>query len=142
MPANLKAEVCVGAAIFHRGRLLLLRRNTTVPFPGLWEIPGGHVETGESPGVALHREVREETGLSVTVGQPFHVWTFAYPSSQRGTVPTVEIDFHCSMTAVKAPRMDPNEHVEFAWVRRGDLSHYRTDPRLGALHRRAFETRH
>jgi 8-oxo-dGTP diphosphatase len=142
MPANLKAEVCVGAAIVRRGRLLLLRRSSEGAFPGVWEIPGGHVETGESLEVALRREVREETGLTVRVEQPFHVWSYAYPSGHQGTVPTVEIDFHCSLRALRAPRVNPKEHVEFAWVRRSELSQYPTDPRLDALHRRAFETRH
>lgn len=141
MGPNLRAELCVGAAIIHRGSLLLLRRATSIPFPGLWELPGGHVERGESLQQALLREVREETRLSVRVGQPFYAWSYAYPGRRGGKVPTVEIDFHCALTSERVPRLDPEEHVEFVWVRRRDLSKYPTDARLYAIHRRAFEGR-
>jgi ADP-ribose pyrophosphatase YjhB (NUDIX family) len=50
------------------GRLLLIKRGHE-PGKGLWSIPGGRVEAGESDEAAVVREVREETGLAVTVGR-------------------------------------------------------------------------
>jgi 8-oxo-dGTP diphosphatase len=50
------------------GRLLLIKRGHE-PGKGLWSIPGGRVEAGESDADALVREVREETGLIVTPGR-------------------------------------------------------------------------
>ena len=50
------------------GRLLLIKRGHE-PGKGLWSIPGGRVESGESDEAALVREVREETGLAVAVGR-------------------------------------------------------------------------
>jgi ADP-ribose pyrophosphatase YjhB (NUDIX family) len=59
---------CVGAVIRdERGRLLLVRRGRP-PGEGLWSIPGGRVEQGESDAVAVVREVAEETGLRVSAG--------------------------------------------------------------------------
>ncbi|MFC5055101.1 NUDIX hydrolase [Saccharothrix xinjiangensis] len=59
---------CVGAIAYDtNGRLLLVRRRNP-PGEGLWSLPGGRVEPGETDETALMREVREETGLSVTVG--------------------------------------------------------------------------
>ncbi|MBO3750868.1 NUDIX domain-containing protein [Streptosporangiaceae bacterium NEAU-GS5] len=49
------------------GRLLLVRRGHP-PGEGLWSLPGGRVEPGESDGAAVRRELREETGLEVAVG--------------------------------------------------------------------------
>jgi 8-oxo-dGTP diphosphatase len=61
---------CVGAVIRDGdGRLLLIRRGRE-PGKGLWSIPGGRIEAGETDPLALVREVREETGLIVTPG-PF-----------------------------------------------------------------------
>ena len=47
------------------GRVLLTRLRSSVPEPGLWTLPGGGLEWGESPEEALHREVYEETGVEV-----------------------------------------------------------------------------
>ena len=52
----------------HSGRLLLIKRGHE-PGKGLWSIPGGRVEAGESDAAALVREVREETGLVVAPGR-------------------------------------------------------------------------
>lgn len=48
------------------GRILLQRRRINAAHGGLWEFPGGKVETGESPESALLREIHEELGITVT----------------------------------------------------------------------------
>lgn len=60
---------CVGAIISDgAGRLLLIKRGHE-PGKGLWSLPGGRVEAGESDEQAVVREVREETGLIVAAGR-------------------------------------------------------------------------
>ncbi|WP_436773497.1 NUDIX hydrolase [Yinghuangia sp. YIM S09857] len=64
----MRATPCVGAIVLDgEGRILLIRRGTP-PGKGLWSLPGGRVEPGESDAGALARELLEETGLEVTVG--------------------------------------------------------------------------
>ena len=59
---------CVGAVVQDAaGRLLLIRRGHD-PHAGLWSLPGGRVEEGETLEQAVRREVREETGLLVRPG--------------------------------------------------------------------------
>ena len=54
---------CVGALAYDaEGRLLLIRRRNE-PGRGLWSVPGGRVEPGESDAEAVVREMAEETGL-------------------------------------------------------------------------------
>ncbi|GIH27314.1 hypothetical protein Aph01nite_56240 [Acrocarpospora phusangensis] len=66
---NLGHMRCVGALILDAdGRLLLVKRGRP-PGEGLWSLPGGRVEAGESDPEALVREIREETGLDVTPGE-------------------------------------------------------------------------
>lgn len=60
--------VAVAGIVFDdQGRVLLIQRGKP-PGQGLWTVPGGKLEGGESLADAVVREVREETGLDVTVG--------------------------------------------------------------------------
>ncbi|MEJ8278440.1 NUDIX hydrolase [Pseudonocardia spirodelae] len=59
---------CVGGIVFDPdGRLLLVRR-ANEPGRGMWSVPGGRVEPGESEHAAVVRELAEETGLAVVPG--------------------------------------------------------------------------
>ena len=59
---------CVGAVIRDEtGRILLIKRGHE-PGKGLWSVPGGRIEPGETDQQAVVREVREETGLEVECG--------------------------------------------------------------------------
>ena len=62
----------VGGAVLdslaNPGRLLVARRTAPPQFAGMWEFPGGKVESGETAEQALHRELFEELGVSVRLG--------------------------------------------------------------------------
>jgi 8-oxo-dGTP diphosphatase len=62
-----RPEVCVGAVAVAGDRLLLVRRGRE-PGLGLWSVPGGRVEAGESLADAVVRELAEETGVMGTCG--------------------------------------------------------------------------
>jgi 8-oxo-dGTP diphosphatase len=59
-------QLAVSAAIFRDGKILLVRRARS-PGKGLYSLPGGRVEFGESLHTALHREVDEETSLKIDI---------------------------------------------------------------------------
>ena len=81
---------CVGAVVRDdRGRLLLVRRGTE-PGRGLWSVPGGRLEDGETSAEGAAREVHEETGLRVVVGEVAGVVERPGP----GGVTYVIEDFH------------------------------------------------
>jgi mutator protein MutT len=63
---TLRPEVAVGAVAVDHDRLLLIRRGHG-PGAGLWSVPGGRVEPGETLHEAVVREAMEETGLEVVV---------------------------------------------------------------------------
>jgi ADP-ribose pyrophosphatase YjhB (NUDIX family) len=61
-----RPQLAVSAAIFRDNRILLVRRARS-PANGLYSLPGGRVEFGESLHAALHREVAEETALAIEI---------------------------------------------------------------------------
>jgi 8-oxo-dGTP diphosphatase len=64
----MKRVRCVGAVIKDKaGRLLLIKRGHE-PGAGLWSLPGGRIEPGETDQQAVLREIREECGLAVSCG--------------------------------------------------------------------------
>lgn len=61
-------ELCVGAVVVRNGAILLIRRGSP-PGEGLWSVPGGRVQRGETLAQAARRELQEETGLDGNVGE-------------------------------------------------------------------------
>lgn len=57
---------CAGALIVKDGQLLMARRGCE-PFKGMWDLPGGFIESDESAEQALIREIREETHLEIHI---------------------------------------------------------------------------
>ena len=60
--------VAVGAAVCHRGRVLIVRRGRA-PSKGVWTVPGGAVDLGETMAQAAAREVKEECDVEIEVGE-------------------------------------------------------------------------
>src|SRR6185295_2930009 len=60
-------RVGVGAIVLHEGRVLLVKRGRA-PGLGLWSVPGGLVDLGETTVEAARREVEEECGIKVRIG--------------------------------------------------------------------------
>ena len=67
----------VAGALARDGRLLLARRRDGDAHAGLWELPGGKVEAGETPEEALDREWHEELGVRVGASEPVTFASFA-----------------------------------------------------------------
>ena len=63
-----KPVPAVAAVMVRDGKLLLIKRGVE-PSKGKWSVPGGRVEWGETLIEAVKREVREETGLEIEVGE-------------------------------------------------------------------------
>ncbi len=75
-------QLAVSAAIFRDDRILLVRRARS-PAKGVYSLPGGRVEFGETLHAALHREIREETALEIDI-VGLAGWREVMPASAGG----------------------------------------------------------
>ncbi|MFV2085485.1 NUDIX hydrolase [Micromonospora sp. LOL_021] len=107
---------CVAALIVDDdGRIFFQRRSPQRRlFPDTWDIAGGHLEAGETPIEALHREVLEETGWTVShilaeVGE------YAYVGNDG--IARVELDYLVRVDGDLAnPQLEAGKHTEFRWL--------------------------
>jgi 8-oxo-dGTP diphosphatase len=75
-------QLAVSAAIFRDGKILLVRR-ARFPAKGVYSLPGGRVEIGETVQDALHREVKEETALKIEIAD-LAAWREVLPAAEGG----------------------------------------------------------
>src|SRR5262249_10361283 len=93
MPINVAAGL-----VFHKGKLLITLRHDDSHLGGLWEFPGGKLEPGETFEQCLVRELREELGIEVIVGELIENLTHEYPGK------TVHLRFFCCDWLQNQPR--------------------------------------
>ncbi len=111
--------VGVGAVIVDGGCALIVRR-ATEPLKGQWSIPGGMLELGEKLREGLAREVREETGLEVEVGDVLDVFDSIFPDAQgRTQYHYVLIDYRCTVQSGTATA--GSDVSEVRWARSEEL---------------------
>jgi mutator protein MutT len=105
--------VVVGAAVIEEhDRFLVTRRQDGVHLAGMWEFPGGKIDPNETHVDALRREIVEELGADVSVGDLVLATTHAYPEK------TVTLYFYrCSLMGAPSPLLGQ----EMRWVRRDEL---------------------
>ncbi len=110
-------EVHVALALIHRdGHWLVSRRGAGRVFAGLWEFPGGKVESGESPADAAVREAREEVGLTVLAQKTLPRVTTHHQGRCVVLHPII-----CTVTEGE-PRVADDAVIEVAWVTPEKLS--------------------
>ncbi len=105
----------VVAAVFTDGeRVLACRRREHLQAGGRWEFPGGKLEDGETPDAALAREIEEELGVEIEVGELF--------DSTTTIVDGLEITLSCYFVrpVAEAPQFS-TDHDELGWFERERL---------------------
>jgi 8-oxo-dGTP diphosphatase len=114
--------VAACALIDPDGRILIAQRPQGKSMAGLWEFPGGKIETGERPEQSLIRELKEELGIAVKEEclAPLTFASHLYP------------DFHLLMPLYVCRRWEgivtAQEQQKLKWVRPAELQNYPMPP--------------
>lgn len=108
-------EVAAGL-VFRAGKLLITQRRAGTHLGGLWEFPGGKRESQETFEQCLIRELREELGVTVAVGELFESVLHTYPERQ------VALKFFLGQLIQGEPQ--PLECAAVQWVSRTELNNY------------------
>jgi 8-oxo-dGTP pyrophosphatase MutT (NUDIX family) len=123
-------------------KVFLPRRAETKKFlPGVYELPGGHIDFGEDVVTGLKREIREEFGMEIEVGEPFFVFTYLNEIKGSHSIEVV----YCAqfLGDIENIKTDPEYHSGYVWVAEYELASLvanreEDDPEIKAI-KKGFE---
>lgn len=136
-------QVITACALIHHDfdgvtKVFLPKRAGTKQFlPGVYEIPGGHIDFGENIVTGLKREILEELEVEINVGDPFYV--FDYTNEIKGSHSVEVIYFATLKGAPDDITLHPEDHSGFGWFGEDELENTQTankgadDPEFMAL---------
>lgn len=120
----MQKQLLTACAFLHKdGKVFIAKRADSKDFlPGKFELPGGHVEFGETFQEGLARELMEEFGISVVVGNPVYAFTYTNEVKQSHSA---EVIFLCTLKPDSPePKLDPTDHSEYKWVSPEEATQY------------------
>lgn len=118
-------QVITACAFIHQKlngveKVFLPRRAATKKFlPSVYELPGGHIDFGEEIIEGLKREIKEEFGMSINVGDPFHVFT--YKNEVKGSHSIEVVYFATFVDSVEKITLNPEDHSEYQWFTKDEV---------------------
>ncbi len=116
MSGDKKTVEVAAALIFRDGKLLIAQRKTGSHLGGLWEFPGGKREPRETFEECLVREIREELGMEISVGDLFKEIFHDYPEK------TVHLKFFACKILAREPQKIGVE--DFRWIEQSQLADF------------------
>lgn len=96
-------------------KIFLPKRALTKKFlPGVFELPGGQIDFGEEMVSGLKREIEEEFGMRISVGDPFYVFT--YTNEIKGSHSIEVVYFAKFIDLIENIVIHPEDHSEYKWI--------------------------
>ena len=103
----MKTIEVVAAVIIKDGQVFATQRGYG-EFKDWWEFPGGKIEAGETPQVALKREIREELDAEIEVKELLETVEWDYPN--------FHLTMHCFLCSLLSESLHLNEHEAATWL--------------------------
>ncbi len=118
-------QVITACAFIHRvvngeHKVFMAKRSDHKKFlPGVYELPGGHIDFGEEVPTGLIREIQEEFGMNVELGDPFAVFT--YQNQIKGSHSIEVIYFATFAEPLENLVVNPDDHSSCGWFSEAEL---------------------
>lgn len=109
------------AVLVLKGKIFIAQRNIAKHMGGLWEFPGGKLEVGETLQECVARELIEEFGKEIIVGEKMLDTFYTYPDKD-------EFHFTAFWCTCADETMVPTEHMDCKWVSISELDDYEFCP--------------
>lgn len=128
-----------GVAVVRNGKILIVRRAADDYLGGVWELPGGGIDEGETFADSIARELLEETGLKVTtIISMFKGFDYTTPKKPRARQINVLVTVDDG-----GVKLDPAEHDKYRWITAEDIDTMpTTTDKMRVCLRDAFVTLH
>nr|WP_313327145.1 (deoxy)nucleoside triphosphate pyrophosphohydrolase [Stutzerimonas balearica] len=114
------ANQVAAAVVYQDGNILITRRAPGEKLAGMWEFPGGKLESGESPQSCIIRELREELGVESDASEILTTSVFTYPG---GTIELIAVT-----VSLRSAVLTLHVHDRAEWVAPEDLLGYELAP--------------
>ena len=106
-------QIEVVAAIIRKGDRIFATQRGYGEWKDWWEFPGGKMEAGETPEVALKREIREELSAEISVDELLVTVEYDYPA--------FHLTMHCYLCSLLTEALHLNEHEAARWLSKEEL---------------------
>jgi 8-oxo-dGTP diphosphatase len=127
-------NIVVCGLIHRNGKIFVARRAAVkAVFPGRFELPGGHVELGESLKDALKRELNEELQVRVDVGQIVDAFTYGGKDEQK-----CQVVYLCRIVGDGEPVLNPADHSEALWLSENEADKFGENGEETAILKQGF----
>lgn len=118
-------QVITACAFIHHNfegteKVFLPKRAESKKFlPGVYELPGGHIDYGEDIVEGLKREIQEEFGMNINVGDAFY--SFTYSNDIKGSH-SIEVIYFATFTdSIESIKIHSEDHSEYKWLGENEL---------------------
>ena len=112
-----------GVCVDDEDRLLLARAAPSLSLRGRWFLPGGGIQHGENPTQALHREIKEETGLKVVLGPLLTVLSDVRKLPEGTSLHTLRLIYRVAKWTGTLRAEENGTTDDVRWFTRGELAH-------------------